>query len=111
MSETNSTRSEVSAETIRAEVRREYAGKLAQAELRAQAARTGAEISDAHVEHLDLSKLVDENGNPSAEVIAAILQPYQKPAEPKFPQLMGAGHYRGGPFPPARRVSLDVRKR
>ncbi|MEU4211190.1 hypothetical protein AB0F13_14550 [Streptomyces sp. NPDC026206] len=97
-------------EAIRAEAMREYADQLAQAEFRAQAAETGAEVPNGFVDYLDTSKLLGEDGRPSAEAIAKALEPF-KSKKPEFPQLMGVGYYRGSPAPSSPRVSLDVRKR
>ncbi|WP_405889660.1 hypothetical protein OG427_05590 [Streptomyces sp. NBC_00133] len=97
-------------DSIRAEVQREYAAKLAQAELKAQAAQSGIKLGDGFTDYLDASKLLGEDGNPSAEAIGEALAPF-RPQEPKFAQLAGTGHsHRGGPIP-QRRVSLDVRNR
>ncbi|MER6250235.1 hypothetical protein ABT224_02395 [Streptomyces sp. NPDC001584] len=97
-------------ETVRAEVQREYATKLAKAELRVQAAQAGIKLGDGFTDYLDTSKLLDEDGNPSAEAIGQALAPLAAAQEPQFPQIAGTGHYRNGP-PPTRRVSLDVRQR
>lgn len=81
------------AEMARTELRREYAGRLAQAELKAEAARVGVEFPAGFLDFLDASKLLGEDGNPSDEVIAKII---------------GLGH------PPAKspvHVSLDIRHR
>ncbi|MFI0912893.1 hypothetical protein [Streptomyces abikoensis] len=96
---------------IRAEVEREYAAKLAISELKAQAARDGAKVSDAFFDYVDPSKLLGEDGWPSAEVIKRALEPYQPTPASEFPRLMGAGYHRGGSFPAAPQISLDVRKR
>ncbi|MFD7530470.1 hypothetical protein ACFV8E_23220 [Streptomyces sp. NPDC059849] len=96
---------------IRAEVEREYAEKLAQAELKAHAAQAGINLPDVFTNYLDASKLLGEDGKPSAEAMDEALAPF-KPSEPKFPQITGAGHNRsGGPMPEPHPVSLDVRKR
>ncbi|MEU9879897.1 hypothetical protein [Streptomyces phaeochromogenes] len=52
------------AEAIRAEIRREYAGKLAQAEVKAQAAKAGIAIPEGFADYLDTSKLLGEDGQP-----------------------------------------------
>lgn len=96
-------------ETVRAEVQREYAAKLARAELKAQAAQAGINLSDGFTDYLDTSKLLGEDGTPSAKAISKALEPL-KPAEPKYPQVQGMGYYPASlrSVPP---VSLDVRKR
>ncbi|WP_159399645.1 hypothetical protein [Streptomyces alboflavus] len=96
-------------DSVRAEVQREYAAKLAQAELKAHAAQAGIKLADGFTDYLDASKLLGEDGTPSAEAIAKALEPL-KPAEPEFPRLKGMGYY-PGPFQPAPRVSLDIRNR
>ncbi|MEU9102391.1 hypothetical protein [Streptomyces sp. NPDC048361] len=97
---------------VRADVQREYAAKLAKAEFRAQAAQSGVTLGDGFTEYLDTSKLLGEDGTPSAEAIAKALAP-MIPARPsEFASLVGAGFHRSGDRaqqPP--RVSLDVRKR
>ncbi|WP_370419565.1 hypothetical protein AB8O64_14605 [Streptomyces sp. QH1-20] len=100
----------VDADAIRAEVMREYSDQLTQAEFKAQVAEAGAKIPDGLMDYLDTSKLLGDDGRPSAEVIARVLEPFM-PKKPEFPQLMGMGYYRGSPVPSAPRVSLDVRKR
>ncbi|MFC5148083.1 hypothetical protein [Streptomyces aureoversilis] len=97
-------------DSIRAEVEREYAAKLAKAEFRAQAAQEGASVPEGFVEYLDASKLLGEDGWPSAEIISHALEPY-KPKKPQLPQLMGAGYHQGPSRPFTPRVSLDIRKR
>ncbi|MGW2319866.1 hypothetical protein [Streptomyces sp. GS7] len=97
------------AEAIRAEIQREYAGRLAQAELRAEAAKAGVDFPDGFIDLLDLSKLLGEDGEPAAEAIALALKPFQAEPEPKFPQLMGMGHYNG--IGARSSVSLDARNR
>ncbi|MER6530347.1 hypothetical protein [Streptomyces sp. NPDC001508] len=96
---------------VRAEVEREYAGKLARAELKSHAAQAGITLPDGFTEYLDGAKLLGEDGKPSAEAMDKALAPF-KPKDPAFPHLVGAGHNRdGSPIPERRRVSLDVRKR
>ncbi|MEV5378043.1 hypothetical protein AB0L26_19000 [Streptomyces nondiastaticus] len=99
------------ADSIRAEVQREYATKLAQAELRAQAAQAGIKLGEGFTDYLDASKLLGEDGAPSAEAIGKALAPLAAAKKPETPQLMGAGYHRGGYKVPVRHVSLDVRKR
>ncbi|MFF9498307.1 hypothetical protein [Streptomyces sp. NPDC014656] len=98
-------------DSVRAEVRREYAAKLAHAELRAQAAQAGIKLSDGFTDYLDASKLVGADGNPSAEAIGKALAPFAAVRQPEYPHLVGAGFHRDSAPVPARRVSLDVRKR
>ncbi|WP_240045124.1 hypothetical protein [Streptomyces alboflavus] len=81
------------AEVVRAEVRRECAGKLAQAELKAEAARVGVEFPTGFIDFLDTSKLLGEDGVPSGEAIAKVIGLGRPPAESSM------------------RVSLDVRQR
>ncbi|MER6502300.1 hypothetical protein ABT218_23705 [Streptomyces sp. NPDC001455] len=99
------------ADSVRAEVQREYAAKLAQAELKAHAAQAGIKLGEGFTDYLDASKLLGEDGTPSAEAIGKALAPLAGAQEPA-PQLMGAGYHRGGyPVQQHRRVSLDIRKR
>lgn len=97
-------------DAVRAEVQREYATKLVAAELRAYAAQAGIKLPDGFTDYLDASKLLGEDGSPSAEAIARALQPL-KPAEPEFPQLKGMGYHPGPAFRSIPRISLDIRKR
>ncbi|MFE6688767.1 hypothetical protein ACFVFQ_20125 [Streptomyces sp. NPDC057743] len=97
-------------DSVRAEVQREYAAKLVQAEVRAHAAQAGINLAQGFTDYLDPSKLLGEDGDPSAEVIARALEPL-KPAEPEYQQLVGTGFHRGVHSAPTHRVSLDVRKR
>lgn len=97
-------------DAVRAEVQREYATKLAKAELRTQAAQAGIKLGDGFTDYLDASKLLGEDGNPSAEAIGKALAPLAAAQEPKFPQIAGSGYNRNEPVP-VRRVSLDVRNR
>ncbi|MEU3601678.1 hypothetical protein ABZ714_23600 [Streptomyces sp. NPDC006798] len=97
------------ADSIRAEIQREYAAKLAAAELRTQAAKDGITFPDGFTDFLDSSKLVGDDGSPSVEAIGRVLAPWAAAKEPEFPQLRGAGNYK--PMSPEPRMSLDVRKR
>lgn len=97
-------------DSVRADVQREYAAKLAHAELRAQAAQAGIKLGDDFTNYLDASKLLGEDGAPSAEAIGKALAPFAA-AQAQFPHLVGAGFHRDSAPVPARRVSLDVRKR
>ncbi|MEU1009576.1 hypothetical protein [Streptomyces sp. NPDC005890] len=98
-------------DSVRAEVEREYSGKLARAEFKGYAAQAGITLPDGFTEYLDGSKLLGEDGKPSAEAMDKALAPF-KPKEPTFPHLVGSGPNRsGGPLPEPRRISLDVRKR
>ncbi|MBT2401065.1 hypothetical protein [Streptomyces sp. ISL-100] len=94
------------AEEVRAGIHRENAGKLAQAELKAQAAQAGIKLPDGYTDYLDTSKLLGEDGNPSAESIGEALKPF----EPKFPPLAGTLHNRGS-APLVHHFSLDARRR
>lgn len=97
--------------SVRAEVEREYSGKLARAELKGYAAQAGITLPDGFTEYLDGSKLLGVDGKPSTEAMDKALAPF-KPKDPAFPHLVGSGPNRsGGPLPEPRRVSLDVRKR
>ncbi|MEU1512307.1 hypothetical protein ABZ490_09115 [Streptomyces sp. NPDC005811] len=96
---------------VRAEVEREYSGKLARAELKGYAAQAGINLPDGFTDYLDGSKLLGEDGKPSAEAMDKALAPF-KAKEPAFPHLVGALPNRSGsPFSERPRVSLDVRKR
>ncbi|MFF9589597.1 hypothetical protein ACF1FX_10260 [Streptomyces sp. NPDC014646] len=99
------------ADTIRAEVQQEYSARLARAEVKVHAAQAGISLPDGFTDYLDTSKLLGEDGNPSAEAMDRALASF-KFSEPPFPHVAGAGHNRsGGPMPERPRVSLDVRKR
>ncbi|MBB5118016.1 hypothetical protein GO001_23805 [Streptomyces sp. NRRL B-1677] len=100
----------VDLDAIRAEVIREYADELTRAEFKVQAAEAGAKIPDGFMDYLDTSKLLGEDGLPSAEAIARVVEPFT-PKAPKLPQLMGAGYHRGGSWPAAPVKSLDIRNR
>ncbi|MER6914639.1 hypothetical protein ABT354_23450 [Streptomyces sp. NPDC000594] len=95
--------------SVRAEVQREYAAKLAAAELRAQAAQDGIKLPDGFADYLDHSKLLGEDGSPSPEAIELVLKPLQALKKPLFAQDLGLG--RCGPIPDRPPVSLDTRKR
>ncbi|WDO08008.1 hypothetical protein ME763_21465 [Streptomyces murinus] len=93
---------------VRAEVERQYSERLARAELKGYAAQAGINLPEGFTEYLDGSKLLGEDGNPSADAMDKALAPFK----PAFPQLFGAGHNRDGrPIPAHPRISLDVRKR
>ncbi|MGW7088843.1 hypothetical protein ACWGH2_35800 [Streptomyces sp. NPDC054871] len=97
--------------SIRAEVEREYSGRLARAELKTHAAQAGINLPDGFTDYLDASKLLGEDGKPSLEAMDKALMPF-KSQEPSFPHIAGAGPNRsGGPMSERRPVSLDVRKR
>ncbi|RLU94778.1 hypothetical protein CTZ27_18935 [Streptomyces griseocarneus] len=93
-------------EDARAEVLAEMSTQLVAAEIRAQAAAAGVSVD---TDYLNLGVFTGEDGRPDGERIAAYVA-RQHPPEPKFPQLMGAGRYRGG-RDRAPKISLDVRKR
>ncbi|WCH92059.1 hypothetical protein POD33_07930 [Streptomyces moderatus] len=96
---------------VRAEVEREYSGRLARAELKGYAAQAGINLPDGFTDYLDGSKLLGKDGKPSAAAMDKALAPF-KSTEPAFLHLAGAGPNRsGGPMPERRRISLDVRKR
>ncbi|MEI5099546.1 hypothetical protein RB200_14315 [Streptomyces sp. PmtG] len=99
-------------DSVRAEVQREYAAKLAKAEFRAQAAQVGVTLGEGFTEYLDTSKLLGEDGTPSAEAITRALAPMIPERPSEFAQLVGAGFHRSGDRVQQHpRVSLDVRKR
>ncbi|GGR75396.1 hypothetical protein GCM10010236_32650 [Streptomyces eurythermus] len=96
---------------VRAQVEREYSAKLARAELKGYAAQAGITLPDGFTDYLDGSKLLGEDGKPSAESMDKVLAPF-RPREPTLPPLGGAGHNReGNSFRVHPRISLDVRKR
>ncbi|MFF9432671.1 hypothetical protein ACF1BP_02740 [Streptomyces sp. NPDC014735] len=98
-------------DAIRAEVRREYSAELARAEVKVHAAQAGINLPDGFTDYLDASKLLGEDGSPSAEAMDRALASF-KPSDPPFPHVAGAGYNRGGgPMAERRRVPLDVRKR
>lgn len=99
------------AEAMRTELRREYAGKLVQAEVKAYAAQAGIKLPEGFTAYLNPSALLGADGTPSAEAISQALAPFAVAAEPTLPHLAGAGHNRDGNRIEPRRVSLDVRKR
>ncbi|EFG07222.1 Hypothetical protein SCLAV_2149 [Streptomyces clavuligerus] len=84
--------------------------RLAHAELRVEATRAGIDLPDGFVELLDLSKLLGEDGEPSADAIGLALQPFQELKKPKFIQNLGLGR-QGPSYAPAAHVSLDARER
>ncbi|HEY8979251.1 MAG TPA: hypothetical protein VIU15_06675 [Streptomyces sp.] len=117
-------------EAIRAEIHKEYAGRLEEAEVRIQEAkaegRTAAlgEVSTELVtaelrlqalsagtqlpdlQYLDLSTFEGENGRPDVNVVKAFVESL-RPTDfaLEFPDLMGAGHNKGGnqlPSAPSR---------
>ncbi|WP_159037028.1 hypothetical protein [Streptomyces specialis] len=96
-------------DAIRAEIRAEYAGKLALAELKAAAARSGIELPSAFTACLNTSALLAEDGSPSAEAIEGALSAFVP--KPEVPELLGAGHHPPGGFPRPVRRSLDARYR
>jgi hypothetical protein len=99
-------------QAVRAEVQREYAAKLAKVEFKAQAAQAGVTLGEGFTEYLDTSKLLGEDGTPSAEAITRALAPMIPEHPSEFAPLVGAGFHRSGDRVQQRpRVSLDVRKR
>ncbi|RLV10223.1 hypothetical protein CTZ27_03105 [Streptomyces griseocarneus] len=76
----------------RSEALAEMSTQLVVAEVRAQAAAAGVSVEP---EFLNLSAFTGEDGRPAADRIAAYVA-RQTPPEPAVPQLMGAGHHRGG---------------
>lgn len=98
------------AEAIRAEVQSEYAGKLAHAELRAQAAKDGISLPEGFTEYLNTSKLLEEDGSPSVKEIAKLLEPFQ-PKAPTYLQGIGLGRQGGYVGPSKPSLSLDARNR
>lgn len=97
-------------QAIRAEVAQEYAGRLAHAELRAQAARQGVELPETFTDFLDTSKLLGADGQPSPEAIENILTPFKATKAPQFVQGLGLGR-QGGHDGSQPTVSLDTRLR
>ncbi|MCM2429348.1 hypothetical protein [Streptomyces sp. RKAG337] len=97
-------------EAIRAQVAHEYAGKLAHAELRFQAAKDGVELPAGFTDFLDASKLVGDDGQPSAEAIGNLLEPFKAAKIPQYPQGIGLGR-QGGYTDSHPTVSLDARNR
>ncbi|MDX3206059.1 hypothetical protein [Streptomyces scabiei] len=72
----------------------EYGTRLADAELRAQAAKAGVELPPA--EFLNLTKFVGEDGSVNADVIGTFVSSLPKPvAEPEFDQGLGLGRQGG----------------
>ncbi|MFF4706934.1 hypothetical protein [Streptomyces sp. NPDC001297] len=72
----------------------EYGTRLADAELRAQAAKAGVELPPA--EFLNLAKFVGEDGSVNADVIGTFVSSLPKPvAEPEFDQGLGLGRQGG----------------
>ncbi|MFJ5118996.1 hypothetical protein [Kitasatospora sp. NPDC088548] len=96
------------AQAIRAEIQREYAGKLALAELRTQAAIAGVTVL---AEYYDPNCFLSEDGTTNTEAVhEAIEKERANQAAKAFPVLQGAGYHRGtAPNPPA--PSLDARHR
>ncbi|MER6380779.1 hypothetical protein ABT274_12450 [Streptomyces sp. NPDC001127] len=78
----------------RQEALTELSATLTEAEIRAQAATAGVSVQ---TEYLDLTRFLGDDGRPDAERVAAYVAGQSATtAQPKFPQLMGAGHHRGG---------------
>lgn len=99
-------------DSIRAEVEREYAGRLVRAETETQAAKAGITLPQGFTDYLDSSRLLGEDGNPSAEAIAKVLEPFQTEKEPLFPQIAGVGRSHPDAYQyQGPRVSLDARNR
>ncbi|MFD8088964.1 hypothetical protein [Streptomyces malaysiensis] len=85
-------------ETARSEARSaalaEYGTRLADAELRAQAAKAGVELPSA--DFLNLSKFVGDDGSVNADLIGTFVSSLPKPvAEPEFSQGLGLGRQGG----------------
>ncbi|MFI1800506.1 hypothetical protein ACH427_24560 [Streptomyces sp. NPDC020379] len=97
-------------DAAQAEDRRGHAYETARVEMYAQAVKGGFTVPDAYADYLDFSKLVCEDGTPSAEAIAQVLHPF-RPKEPVFAQRLGMGRQGDGRAFPARHVPLDVRHR
>ncbi|MFE2108282.1 hypothetical protein ACFXAF_20795 [Kitasatospora sp. NPDC059463] len=97
-------------EAIRAEIHQEYSTRLVHAELRIQAALGGFQFPDGFLNLLDSSKLLGEDGEPSADAISLALKPFDELRKPEWPQLQGAGFHRGSPYNSAP-ISLDARNR
>ncbi|MFE9455975.1 hypothetical protein [Streptomyces californicus] len=92
------TDAEKAVEAARAEARTaalsEYGTRLADAELRAQAAKAGVELPPA--DFLNLSKFVGDDGSVNADVIGSFVSSLPKPvAEPEFTQGLGLGRQGG----------------
>ncbi|MFD5562723.1 hypothetical protein [Kitasatospora griseola] len=92
------------------DLHREYARRLAQAEMKAQAAMSGIALSDGFLSLLDCSKLIDEGGDPSADAIALVLTQFRAAQEAEFTQGLGLGYHQG-PLVPLNTFSLDARNR
>ncbi|MEU3825221.1 hypothetical protein AB0F36_07835 [Streptomyces sp. NPDC029080] len=72
----------------------EYGTRLADAELRAQAAKAGVELPAA--EFLNLSKFLGEDGSVNADLIGNFVSSLPKPvAAPEFEQGLGLGRQGG----------------
>lgn len=97
-------------DAIRSEIHQEYATRLVHAELRVQAAMGGFQFPDGFLNLLDSTKLLGEDGEPSADAISLALKPFEVRREPAFPELQGAGYHRGS-APTSQPPSLDARYR
>ncbi|MFJ2778562.1 hypothetical protein [Kitasatospora sp. NPDC087315] len=96
------------AQAIRAEIQREYAGRLALAEVRAQAAIAGVTVL---ADYYDPNCFLSEDGTTNTEVIRELIEKERaNQAARAFPELQGAGYHRGTAPKPAT-VSLDARHR
>ena len=72
----------------------EVGGRLAAAELRAQAATAGVELPPA--DYLNLAAFIGDDGSPKPDAIASFVSSLPKPAtEPEFPQGIGLGRHGG----------------
>ncbi|WP_380284330.1 hypothetical protein [Kitasatospora purpeofusca] len=96
------------AQAIRAEIHREYAGRLALAEVRAQAAIAGVTVL---ADYYDPNCFLSEDGTTNTEAIQEMIEKERaNQAARAFPDLQGAGYHRGtAPNSPA--PSLDARHR
>ncbi|MET8164694.1 hypothetical protein ABZT34_10600 [Streptomyces sp. NPDC005329] len=98
LKQTGMTDAEKAIEAAKAQARSatlaEYGTRLADAELRAQAAKVGVELPPA--EFLNLTKFVGEDGSVNADVIGTFVSSLPKPvAEPEFDQGLGLGRQGG----------------
>ncbi|MFE0151394.1 hypothetical protein ACFWY5_29905 [Nonomuraea sp. NPDC059007] len=83
----------------KAEALAEFGGKLAEAELRTQAARAGVELPDSISRFVNVSALLDDSGQPNAAAISEFVSTLA-PVTPAFPNVgVGPQNNGGGGVP------------
>ncbi|UFQ16405.1 MULTISPECIES: hypothetical protein [Streptomyces] len=103
------TEQEKALEAARAEARKAVAGefgtRLAEAELRAQAAKVGVELPS--LEYLNVGSFVTEDGTVNGEAVAGFVSSLPKPVDkPEFAQGLGLGRQGGSGVPQLTREDM-----